>query len=138
MSVPSRQTLCIVVSIVVAVAAVAAAHSFAATKPATTTVTASTTLTGRELYREFCGQCHALATALAAGFGSSGKLGTLGGPSFNTLRVPFEVSVNAVAEPTGGHAQVHKAITWNQLLTVSRYIATATVHHPIPALPTDG
>lgn len=136
-SVPSRQTLCIVVSIVLAVAAVAAAHSFAATKPATS-ATAPTTLTGRQLYREFCGQCHALATADAAGFGSSGRLGRNGGPSFNALRVPFEVNVNAVAEPTGGHAQVHKLITWSQLITVSHYIATVTAHHPIPAFPTDG
>jgi len=96
------------------------------------------TLTGRQLYREFCGQCHALAPADAAGFGSSGKLGRNGGQSFNALRVPFEVNVNTVAERTGGHAQVHKAITWSRLLAVSHYIVTATAHHPIPALPTDG
>jgi mono/diheme cytochrome c family protein len=95
---------------------------------------------GRTLYRQFCGQCHALAQALSAGFGSNkkGGLGNLGGPSFNELRVPYAFSVTAVTEPTGGHEAVGKKITPKQLHVVARWIATATAHNPVPALPTDG
>ena len=48
-------------------------------------------ITGRQLYRKFCGQCHALTAANAVGFGSNNKngYGELGGPSFNERRVGF-------------------------------------------------
>jgi mono/diheme cytochrome c family protein len=101
---------------------------------------ANRTATGKKLYREFCGQCHALSKALSAGFGSSnaGGLGTNGGPSFNDLRIPFQLSIVAVTEPTGGHEKVKKRIRWSQLSQVATYIAQATSRNPIPAEPTDG
>ena len=102
-----------------------------------TTVT-SAAQTGREVYRQYCGQCHALKVALAAGFGQGGRLGTYGGPSFNQLRVPYAMSIQAVTEPTGGHERVTKKIDQRQLVTVARYIATVTRDHPVPAFPTDG
>src|SRR5262245_61682672 len=54
-------------------------------------------VTGSKLCRKFCGQCHALRAANAAGFGSnkSNGLVSLGGPSFNELRVLFSFSVTA-------------------------------------------
>ena len=96
--------------------------------------------TGRQLYRKFCGQCHALSAANAAGFGSnnSNGLGELGGPSFNALRVPYSFSVTAVVEPTGGHEVVKKKITAKQLRAVATYIAKVTRNHPVPAFPTSG
>jgi mono/diheme cytochrome c family protein len=133
-----RRTLWVVAPLLLAVATVVTAHSLAATRPAASAAAPSSGA-GKLLYRRFCGQCHALAPALSAGFGSAGSgLGGNGGPSFNDLRVPFQASVTAVAEPTGGHAQVKKKITWSELLVVANYIAKATSHNLIPALPTDG
>ena len=95
---------------------------------------------GRQLYRKFCGQCHALSAANAAGFGSNSKggFGSLGGPSFNELRVPYGFSVDAVVQPTGGHEVVKKKITAKQLHAVAAYIARVTRNHPVPAFPTSG
>jgi mono/diheme cytochrome c family protein len=95
---------------------------------------------GESLYREFCGQCHALSQAMSAGFGSAAKSGpgTDGGPSFNLLRVPYAMSIQAVTEPTGGHEKVRKRMTWGQIAAVATYIAKTTRHNPIPAAPTDG
>jgi mono/diheme cytochrome c family protein len=126
-----------VVSVVVAVSVVASTQSFATASPSTPT--ASQLVVERQLYRKFCGQCHALAQARSAGFGSSTNgLGKLGGPSFNELRVPYIVSVVAVKQPTGGHEVVRTRITSKQLGKVATFIARVTAHHPIPALPTDG
>ena len=133
-----RETLCAVGLAALLASAIAVTHSLAAVGP---TAAASSDLTvGRTLYRKFCGQCHALAQAHAAGFGSNtkGGFGDLGGPSFNELRVPYVFSVTAVTEPTGGHELVRKKITSKQLHTVATYIARTTRHNPIPALPTDG
>src|SRR5689334_12745890 len=41
---------------------------------------------GKKAYRTYCGQCHALAEALAAGFGAENKFGQDGGPAFNELK----------------------------------------------------
>lgn len=116
----------------------AATHSFATASPHASTA-ASELVTARQLYRQFCGKCHALAQALSAGFGSSKNgFGTLGGPSFNELRVPYKYSITAVTLPTGGHEVVRRKITARQLSRVATYIATVTKKNPIPALPTDG
>jgi len=95
---------------------------------------------GKQLYRKFCGQCHALAEALSAGFGSNktSGLGKLGGPSFNELRVPYAFSITAVTESTGGHEVVRHKITSKQLHVVARWLARATGNNPVPAYPTDG
>jgi mono/diheme cytochrome c family protein len=132
----------VVVLPLVAVLLVLSARSLAtASSGAATTTSASTSepVAGKQLYREFCGQCHALAQALAAGFGSSkGGLGSNGGPSFNDLRVPFGLSIVAVTEPTGGHEGVSTKMTWKQLDEVATYLARVTSHNPIPATSTDG
>src|SRR4051812_29179031 len=67
---------------------------------------------GKQLYRKYCGQCHALQAALAAGFGSDKGLGQDGGPSFNDLKVPYNLSIVAVTEQFGGHELVVKRMTW--------------------------
>jgi mono/diheme cytochrome c family protein len=93
---------------------------------------------GKLLYRQFCGQCHALAVALSAGFGSNNGLGKNGGPSFNDLRVPYPLSITAVTEPTGGHEAVSTRIRYKQLMEVAAYIAKVTIRNPILATATDG
>jgi mono/diheme cytochrome c family protein len=105
-----------------------------------TPATATKVADPKALYRQDCGKCHALAVALAAGFGSgsSGGLGKDGGPSFNNLRIPYVFSVTAVTEPTGGHELLQKKISYKNLAKVAKYIAAATKHNPFPALPTDG
>ncbi len=102
------------------------------------TPTTSQLVVGKRLYRQYCGQCHALSAALAAGFGNNAGLGQDGGPSFNDLRVPYTYSVEAVTEPTGGHELVRLKLTMPQLKAVATFIAKTTIHNPIPALPTDG
>ena len=122
-----------------AASAVASTRSLATASPAAAPVTVDFA-TGRKLYRQFCGKCHALDKALSAGFGSSSQFGfgEYGGPSFNLLRVPYAFNVTAVAQPTGGHEKVKAKITSRQLHAVSAWIAQVTRHHPILAKPTDG
>lgn len=117
----------VLVVLLLVAAAVAAESRSGVTDPA-----------GRKLYRQFCGKCHALTAALAAGFGSQHGLGELGGPSFNELRVPYSFSITAVTLPTGGHEVVKKKMTRSQVQTVARYIARVTQKNPVPAFPTDG
>jgi mono/diheme cytochrome c family protein len=125
-------------AIVLAAAVISVAASFAAARPARPSADEQTT--GRQLYRKFCGQCHALAEANAAGFGSNNKggYGDLGGPSFNDLRVPYQFNITAVIDPSGGHTLVRRKITTTQLHIVARYIAKVTRNNPIPARPTSG
>ena len=92
---------------------------------------------GKQLYRKYCGQCHALAAALAAGFGSDKGLGENGGPSFNRLRVPFNLSVVAVTTPFAGHELVLSKLTWNEVNQVARFVAITTKSHPALAQPID-
>ncbi len=125
-----------VVAAAVGSGAVALTHAGAVTASGATpsTLTATT-----KLYREYCGQCHALSQALSAGFGSnSNGLGSNGGPSFNDLRVPYELSIAAIAEPTGGHETVKRRVSWKQLTEIAAYVAKVTAHNPILATPTDG
>ena len=93
---------------------------------------------GKQLYRKYCGQCHALTQALAAGFGSDKGLGQDGGPSFNNLKVPYNLSIVAVTEQFGGHELVVKRMTWDQLNTVSAFVAAATNKNPYLARVSDG
>jgi mono/diheme cytochrome c family protein len=93
---------------------------------------------GKRLYRRWCGQCHALTQALAAGFGSNTGLGQDGGPSFDPLRVPFNLSVVAVTTPFAGHEIVFKKMTWTEVNQVAKYVETVTKHHPGLAQPIDG
>jgi hypothetical protein len=100
--------------------------------------TAAKLKTGKRLYRKYCGQCHALTVALAAGFGTDNGLGTNGGPSFNSLRVPFNLSVLAVTQPFIGHEVLVHKMTWTQVREVSEFVATVTKHHQVLGLSTDG
>jgi mono/diheme cytochrome c family protein len=93
---------------------------------------------GKQLYRKYCGQCHALQAALAAGFGSDKGLGQDGGPSFNDLKVPYNLSIVAVTEQFGGHELVVKRMTWTQLNQVAAFTATATKSNPYLARISDG
>jgi mono/diheme cytochrome c family protein len=92
---------------------------------------------GKQLYRQFCGQCHALTAALAAGFGSDNGLGRDGGPSFNSLRVPFNMSIVAVTTPFAGHELVFTKLTWSELNQVATFIAVVTKDHIALAKPID-
>lgn len=92
---------------------------------------------GKQLYRRYCGQCHALTAALAAGFGSENGLGQNGGPSFDTLRVPFNLSVVAVTTPFAGHEVVASKMTWTEVKQVANYVAVVTKKHPGLAQPID-
>ena len=96
------------------------------------------TNTGKQLYRKYCGQCHALRAALAAGFGSDNGLGTNGGPSFDKLRVPFNLSVLAVTQPFIGHEMLVHKMTWVQIQKVSKYVASVTRKHSVVAQKIDG
>jgi len=133
-----RRTLFVVLAAVVSLSVVASG-SLAAAAGRSASARAAESLTGRELYRKFCGQCHAFKAARAVGFGSNKSgLGKLGGPSFDELRIPYTISVRHVTQPTGGHEIVRTRITLKQLHTVAAYIAEKTRRNPIPALPTDG
>ena len=99
---------------------------------------AAQTAAGKKVYRKYCGQCHALKEALAAGFGSDKGLGQDGGPSFNDLRVPYNLSIIAVTEIFGGHELVVKKMTWAQLNQVASFVAAATKNHPYLARQSDG
>jgi hypothetical protein len=92
---------------------------------------------GKQLYRKYCGQCHALSAALAAGFGSDKGLGLNGGPSFNRLRVPFNLSIVAVTTPFAGHEVVFSKLTWGEVTQVAKYVAVATRNHRALAQPID-
>jgi mono/diheme cytochrome c family protein len=92
---------------------------------------------GKRLYRKYCGQCHALRAANAAGFGSQ-KLGQEGGPSFNELRVPFALSVSLMTQSSAGHERVVRHLKWAEIRDVAAFIASATKRNAVLAQPIDG
>jgi mono/diheme cytochrome c family protein len=95
-------------------------------------------IAGKRAYRTYCGQCHALAEALAAGFGAENKFGQDGGPSFNELKVSASLCVSAITELFGGHEIVLKKMNWTQIHDVSAFVEKATKKHPVVAKLTDG
>jgi mono/diheme cytochrome c family protein len=133
----AQKGVMLLATIAVAAGTVVTTASFAGASESKPTAK-SALVTGRQLYRQYCGKCHALATALAAGFGSAKGYGELGGPSFDQLQVPYAYSVQAVTEPTGGHELLRKRINSKQLHIVARWLARVTAKHPVPAFPTDG
>lgn len=95
---------------------------------------------GKKLYRQFCGQCHALKEARAVGFGSANKngAGELGGPSFNELRVTAQQSLLAITGVWDGHSKVMTLMTRSEINLVSKYVQSATRDHKYKAsLPSD-
>jgi len=93
---------------------------------------------GKSDYRTFCGQCHALREALAAGFGGENKFGQDGGPSFDNLKVSASLCISAVTELFGGHEIVLRKMNWTQIHDVAAFVQAATQKHPIVAKLTDG
>jgi mono/diheme cytochrome c family protein len=93
---------------------------------------------GKKGYRTYCGQCHALAEALAAGFGAENKFGQDGGPSFNELKVSATLCISAITELFGGHEIVLRKMNWTQIHDVSAFVEQATKKHPLVAKLTDG
>ena len=93
---------------------------------------------GKKAYRTYCGQCHALDEALAAGFGGENKFGEDGGPAFNALKVSASLCISAITELFGGHEIVLKKMNWTQIHDVSAFVEKATKKHPLVAKLTDG
>jgi mono/diheme cytochrome c family protein len=93
---------------------------------------------GKKGYRTYCGQCHALAEALAAGFGAENKFGQDGGPSFNELKVSATLSISAITELFGGHEIVLRKMNWTEIHDVAAFVEQATKKHPLVAKLTDG
>ena len=95
---------------------------------------------GKKVYRQFCGQCHALKEARAVGFGSAKKkgVGEDGGPSLDPLKVSYAMSVASITMLFGGHEKVVSKMTWKQIKDVSWFLQYATRHHKIVAKFSDG
>ena len=95
---------------------------------------------GKKAYRQFCGQCHALKEARAVGFGSAKQkgVGEDGGPSFNQLKVSYQMCLASVTMLFGGHEKVIRKMTWQQIKDVSKFVQYATRTHPIVAKFSDG
>ena len=95
---------------------------------------------GKKAYRQFCGQCHALKEARAVGFGSAKQkgVGEDGGPSFNQLKVSYQMCLASVTMLFGGHEKVIRKMTWQQIKDVSMFVQYATRTHPIVAKFSDG
>jgi len=136
----TRARLSVLLPIAAVLAAVTVGCSLAAhgASPGSEAAVPTKAELGKQLYRKYCGQCHALQAALAAGFGSDKGLGQDGGPSFNNLKVPFNLSIVAVTEQFGGHELVVKRMTWTQLNQVSSFVASATKGNPYLARISDG
>jgi len=95
---------------------------------------------GKKAYRQFCGQCHALKEARAVGFGSAKQkgVGEDGGPSFNQLKVSYQMCLASVTMLFGGHEKVIRKMTWQQIRDVSTFVQYAPRTHPIVAKFSDG
>jgi hypothetical protein len=87
---------------------------------------------GRKLYRKWCGQCHVFKPARAVGFGQD-KPNADPGPSFDYLRVPWGLSVNAIVLAIGGHETLYLEMSWQELYDVSKWLDTKTKHNKILA-----
>jgi hypothetical protein len=128
----------VLLAVATALASASVGYALAADGAGSPSVAATKLETGKRLYRKYCGQCHALTVALAAGFGTENGLGTNGGPSFDNLRVPFNLSVLAVTQPFIGHEVLVHKMTWTQIKEVSVFVETVTKRHSILAQLIDG
>jgi mono/diheme cytochrome c family protein len=135
-----RSRLSLLFIMVMALAGIPVVHVWAAPAPKAISsyLGPGNPVKGKALYRKYCGNCHALKEALAAGFGGNSELGQDGGPSFNDLRVPANLSVVAVTEDFGGHEVVVKKMTWDQIYDVAAFAAQATRSHKYLARVSDG
>ena len=131
-----RVRIVLVLSLTVALA-VPAAHGWAAgdktaAREGNIKLTPVQLTAGRKLYRKYCGQCHALKAARAVGFGQD-KLSTDPGPAFNSLRVPYNLSVLAIVLSISGHETIQDEMTWKEIFDVSRFLDQVTRGNPILA-----
>jgi mono/diheme cytochrome c family protein len=125
---------------ITALAALALAVGAYAARDAGSAQTPAKYEAGKKLYRQFCGQCHALKEARAVGFGSakSSGPGDLPGPSFNGLRVPARYSVLAITGVWDGHSKIAPKVTWRQINQVANYVQAATRDHShLAQMPSD-
>lgn len=125
--------LAVIAALAIAAASLAAGLASGAGKPSGETKLEI----GKRLYRKYCGQCHALRAANAAGFGSQ-KLGQEGGPSFNQLRVPFALSISLMTQSSAGHERVVRHLKWAEIRDVAAFVAASTKRNPVLAQPIDG
>ena len=123
----SRLRLALVLTLLVTLAVPATAAWALKTPPSKATIEE-----GRTLYRKYCGQCHALKEAKAVGFGQA-KLKTDPGPSLNSLRVSWNLCVQAIVLAISGHETIQSKMSWKQISDVSAFVEVATKTHPIPA-----
>jgi hypothetical protein len=117
----ARARLLVLLALAVAIG-VPAAYGSSSAGP---TTTKAKDAAGRQLYRKYCGQCHAFKPARAVGFGQD-KLKTDPGPSFDHLRVPYSLSVNAVVLAIGGHETIYQKMSWKELYDVSKWLDANT------------
>ena len=139
MTVVSLLRLVALASVLLAIASpVAGARASGQTRVAA--VEPATIATGKKIYRQFCGQCHALKEANAVGFGSakSKGVGEDGGPSFNQLKISYAMCMASVTMLFGGHEKVIRKMTWTQIKDVAKYVQYSTRTHPIVAKFSDG
>jgi mono/diheme cytochrome c family protein len=132
----SARTRTAAVLVVVLALVAPAALALAAEKPKPTSVKPRITQKiyddGRKLYRKYCGQCHALKAARAVGFGPN-KPNSEPGPSLDSLRVSWNLSVQAIVLAISGHETISTKMTWKEISDVSAFVEKATKNHPIPA-----
>ena len=117
-----------------------AAYGLATGQASTSAQTPARLDGGKKLYRQFCGQCHALKEAKAVGAGSAqkSKYGEDGGPSFNELKVTAHQSLLAIIGVWDGHSKVMTLMTRSEINLVSKYVEAATKDHKYKAtLPSD-
>jgi hypothetical protein len=126
----ARVRLALVLSLAVALG-VPAAHGWAGRSGAAA-IDPAKAAAGRKLYRKYCGQCHAFKPARAVGFGQD-KLKTDPGPSFDHLRVPWGLSVNAIVLAIGGHETIYDKMSWKELYDVSKWLDDMTRNNKILA-----
>jgi hypothetical protein len=129
----ARARLLVILALAVALGVPAAYGSSSATPVAPTAAARKAKdAEGRQLYRKYCGQCHAFKPARAVGFGQD-KLKTDPGPSFDSLRVPYSLSVNAIVLAIGGHETIYEKMSWKQLYDVSKWLDANTKSNKILA-----
>ena len=103
-----------------------------AAKPVKPVATEKQLADGRQLYRKYCGQCHALKAANAVGFGQA-KNDTDPGPSLNSLRVSWNLCIDAIVLSISGHETIQDKMSWKQISDVSLFVEKVTRGNPIPA-----
>ena len=95
---------------------------------------------GKKLYRQFCGQCHALKEARAVGFGAAKRASTASsaGRASTSSSVTAQQSLLAITGVWDGHSKVMTLMTRAEIKLVSEYVQAATKDHKYKAsLPSD-